>query len=81
MKQTIYIVGAFTIGCLLHKYTSVKYAYGKAESEKASYCRKYHEQKLIIEDLEYNMQMQDSVIEFLNDDNQILSSYLAEKEM
>jgi hypothetical protein len=81
MKQTIYIAGAFAIGCLLHKYTSVKYAYGKAEAEKVSYCKKYYEQEKTIENMKYTMQWQDSIIEFLHDDNQLLSSYLAETEM
>ena len=53
----------------------------KSEKEKVEYCEKYYEQSNVIEDLEYEIQMQDTVIEFLNDDNQILSSFLGEMEL
>ena len=62
------------------KYNNIKLAYQTAEKERVDYCEKYYHQKDLIEDLEYELQMQDSVIQFLNDDNQILSSFLAEME-
>jgi|SaaInlV_165m_DNA_3_1040750.scaffolds.fasta_scaffold147981_1 hypothetical protein len=63
------------------KYNNLRIAYQKSEKEKVEYCEKYYEQSNVIEDLEYEIQMQDTVIEFLNDDNQILSSFLGEMEL
>jgi hypothetical protein len=62
------------------KYSTLRIAYQKAEKEKVEYCEKYYEQTNIVEDLRHEIQMQDTVIEFLNDDNQILSSFLAEMD-
>ena len=44
------------------------------------YHEMYYTKMHLIEDLEYKIKMQDSVIHFLNNDNQILSSYLGELE-
>jgi hypothetical protein len=72
------IIALFIFVAIGIKYNNLKTAYIKAEKEKVEYCEKYYEQKDLIEDLEYEIQMQDTVIEFLNSDNQILSSFLAE---
>ena len=63
------------------KYNNLKLAYQKAVDDKVDYCEKYYEQKNLIEYLEYELQMQDSVVSFLETDNQILSSFLAEMEI
>ena len=72
------IIVTFILVVMTIKYTTLRISYQKAEKEKVEYCEKYYEQTNIVEDLKYKIQMQDSVIEFLNYDNQILSSFLAE---
>jgi len=62
------------------KYSNLKLAYQKAEADKVEYCEKYYQQIGVINDLKYEMQMQDTVIDFLESDNQLLSSFLAEME-
>ena len=82
-RSTAYItvlVCAVVTVVSIGKYVEVKDAYKKAEKEKLDYCEKYYETKNNLEDLQSDTQWQDSVIRFLQTDNQILSSFLAEME-
>ena len=63
------------------KYNNLKESYQKAEIEKLDYCEKYYETQDKLDDLQSDMQWQDSVISFLQTDNQILTDFLMEEEM
>jgi len=78
--KIIYLSLTVMLFFAIHKYSDLKIAYVKAESEKLEFCEKYHKEKDLNQELNYELLMQDTVIDFLNEDNQILSSYLAEME-